>query len=81
MNKPMEITVEQATEMVKEYCDNNKLLPYGLYYFKEQGKFIAIANESGDCFMEAFEDKDNCIRYLLGEEAVDCCGVRHNVFE
>lgn len=59
-------------KVLKEYIDNwnnHKELPIydDLIYTKEEDKYIAVDNTSGDCWVEKFDSKEKAIKWLLGE--------------
>ena len=61
------ITSEQSKEIVNRYIDKRSLPEdEGLFISFDNDKFIALANECGDCYVEEFYSLELAITYLLG---------------
>lgn len=60
-----EITPEEAIEII------DKREPIGLFYFKEDGVYLGIDNNTGDSWMEQFNTKEECIAWLKEERLVN----------
>lgn len=56
--KPLEISQKKASEII----DNRK--PEGLFYHKENDRYIGIDNSVGEAFVEEFTDLETCIYWL-----------------
>lgn len=52
------ISQEESEEIILTYK------PRGLFYFEEDKVWIGIDNSTGDAFVEEFESKEQCIRWL-----------------
>jgi hypothetical protein len=57
------VTAEEAEEII---CTRE---PVGLFYSKEGSKFIAIDNSTGDAWTEEFDNREECMEYLQGDES------------
>lgn len=42
--------------------------PLGRFYYPEGNRWIGIDNSTGDCWVEAFTTKAECVAWLTGEE-------------
>ena len=62
---PTKITREEAYQII----DTRR--PLGLFFCVDDGRYVAIANEDGDAFVEDFPDRAKCIRYLINKEEDD----------
>lgn len=60
---PTKITREEAYKII----DTRR--PLGLFFCVDDGRYVAVANEGGDAFVEDFPDKAKCIHYLKNQEA------------
>ena len=55
------VTVEEALKIVRTRK------PIGLFYTKENGKYVGIDNEGGEAWTNGFDSLDVCVRWLKGE--------------
>lgn len=62
---PKEITQHAASDLFAS-CDRSggRYCPLGLFYLKENAKFIGIDNSSGNAWTEEFSDLAACIAWL-----------------
>lgn len=61
------ITKEQLKLLLKR-CEDDSLLPEdeGLFIVYDNDKYIAVANECNDCYVEEFYSLDIALNYLIG---------------
>lgn len=53
--------------------------PLGKFYTFENGIYTGISNETGDTWTEDFDSREECMKWLKGEPAVDAHGELHEV--
>lgn len=53
--------------------------PLGKFYTFENGIYTGISNETGDTWTEDFDSREECMKWLKGEPAVDAHGELHDV--
>lgn len=58
LNEKYEVTKDVAHSII----DNFK--PLGRFYMNDNGVYIGIDNSTGDCWVEEFENKNDCINWL-----------------
>ena len=61
----LEITEQEAEEIILTRRR------YGLFWVKENGKFIGIDNTSGDAWTEEFNDLEICILWLSSDISIE----------
>lgn len=58
--------------------------PLGLFYFKEDDYWLSIDNTTGDAFVEEFENRNDCISWLMhgpdGEQEYDIQEQQKEIF-
>lgn len=54
-------------------------VPTGKFYTFAEGIYTGIDNESGEAWTEEFESYEECMKWLMGESAVDANGELHEV--
>lgn len=80
INVPTKITKEQSRALLSTGEVDGNYTPYGCFYEEYEGKFIAYANEDGNCWVEEFDSLEECIRYYLWqvERMTDCKDYKSN---
>lgn len=53
--------------------------PLGKFYTFENGIYTGISNETGDAWTRDFDSREECMKWLRGEPAVDAHEERHEV--
>ena len=53
--------------------------PRGYFYTFENGIYTGISNETGDAWTRDFDSREECMKWLRGEPAVDAHEERHEV--
>ena len=59
---PEEVHPTQAVEIIQTRK------PLGKFYLFQDGMVVGIDNETGEAWVEQFDSKDKCIRWLVGED-------------
>lgn len=57
-NEKYEVTKDVAHSIV------NNFKPLGRFYMKDNGVYIGIDNSTGDCWVEEFKNKNDCMNWL-----------------
>lgn len=60
--EPKEITQAKALDII----ETRK--PCGLFFLKEGEGYTGIDNQTGDAWTEEFQTKNECLKWLKGEE-------------
>ena len=61
------VSIEDFKSYLDAWLDKKDLpLPFDLIYCKENNKFVALDNTSGDCFVEEFDDEKKALGWLQG---------------
>lgn len=64
-----------VTEISKETGDVflflGSSIPRERFYFRSEGRWIAIDNHSGDAWVEAFDGEEDCLSWLRGEKEIE----------
>ena len=63
----MEITQEVADQILQSDNGNGKYKPLGTFWLKGNDVYIGFDNRHGDCWVEEFNTKRACIKWLKGE--------------
>lgn len=66
-NEIMEITEEVARQILESGEGDGKYRPYGLFWSKEDDKYVGLDNSDGCCWVEEFRTKRACIKWLRGD--------------
>jgi hypothetical protein len=56
--KPKEVSCKEANSIIDTYT------PIGLFWYYAEPWYIAIDNSTGDCWVEEFETKVECLGWL-----------------
>lgn len=76
----MEYKIKKITSVqAKILIDDRK--PIGLFYTKEENKFIGIDNSTGDAFTEEFTTKDNCFKWLKNDGKTTIRKLRKGIYK
>lgn len=71
-NKIYKVTHEELTEYVNDWTNKNlNENHYDLLYCEDNGKFVAVDNRSGDCFVEEFQTEAQAVFWLDADASVD----------
>ena len=67
--KIVEISPETAREILNSINEGgDRYQSLGLFYLKEDDKFVGIDNSDGNAWTEEFPDEESCLRWLGREE-------------
>ena len=71
-NKIYKVTHDELTKYVNDWTNKNlNENHYDLLYCEDNGKFVAVDNRSGDCFVEEFQTEAQAVFWLDGDITVD----------
>lgn len=63
-----EVPMEFIEKMIEDHAENHYLKrDQNLYICKDEDRWAACDNTSGDCFIESFKSRERAERYLMGE--------------
>ena len=67
-SETQEVTKEFVNNIISASNEHGKYDgPTGLFWYEEDGKYIACDNNTGDCFVEEFDNWADCIMWLVDE--------------
>lgn len=67
--KIVKISPETEREILNSINEGgDRYQPLGLFYLKEDDKFVGIDNSDGNAWTEEFPDEGSCLRWLKREE-------------
>ena len=71
-NKIYKVTHEELTKYVNDWTDKSlNENHYDLLYCEDNGKFVAVDNSAGDCFVEEFQTEAQAVFWLDADTSVD----------